>query len=65
LQCCGCEGRRHDHGGRGAAIHETKTLLGTPIEPERETVLTAIPVEKTETVLAAIVQSADHEVPGA
>jgi len=51
--------------GRGAGIHETKTLLGIPIEPEKEIVLTAIPEEKTEKVLAAIVQSAGLEVPGA
>ncbi len=51
--------------GRGAGIHETKTLLGIPIEPEKEIVLTAIPQEKTEKVLSAIVESAGLNKPGA
>ncbi len=51
--------------GRGAGIHETKTLLGIPIEPEKEIVLTAIPQEKTEKVLSAILESAGLNKPGA
>jgi nitrogen regulatory protein P-II 1 len=51
--------------GRGAGIHETKTLLGIPIEPEKEIVLTAIPQERTDHVLNAIVQSAGLNKPGA
>jgi nitrogen regulatory protein P-II 1 len=50
--------------GRGAGIHETKTLLGIPIEPEKEIVLTAIPQEQTDQVLNAIIQSAGLDKPG-
>ncbi len=51
--------------GRGAGIHETKTILGIPIEPEKEIVLTAIPQERTERVLDAIIQSVGLDKPGA
>ncbi len=51
--------------GRGAGIHETKTLLGIPIEPEKEIILTAIPEEKTEEVLAAIVEAGGLNQAGA
>jgi len=50
--------------GRGAGIHETKTILGIPIEPEKEIVLTAIPQERTDHVLNTIVQSAGLNKPG-
>lgn len=50
--------------GRGTGIHETRKLLGIPIEPEKEIVLTAIPREKTEQVLAAIIEAGELDRPG-
>jgi nitrogen regulatory protein P-II 1 len=50
--------------GRGTGIHETKTLLGIPIEPEKEIVLTAIPEANTDRVLAAIVEAGELNRPG-
>ncbi len=50
--------------GRGTGIHETKTLFGIPIEPEKEIVLTVIPEEKTEEVLSAIVEAGRLNQPG-
>ena len=50
--------------GRGTGIHETKTLLGIPIEPEKEIILTAIPRGRTEAVLAAIIEAGDLNKPG-
>ncbi|MEM5788882.1 MAG: P-II family nitrogen regulator [Syntrophobacteraceae bacterium] len=50
--------------GRGAGIHETKRLLGIPIEPEKEIVLTAVPEEITEKVLAAIIDAVNLNRPG-
>jgi len=51
--------------GRGTGIHERKTLLGIPIEPEKEIVLTAVPRSRTERVLAAIVKGGELDKPGA
>lgn len=50
--------------GRGTGIHETRKLLGIPIEPEKEIVLTAIPREKTERVLSAIIEAGELNRPG-
>jgi len=51
--------------GRGAAgIHEQKKLLGIPIEPEKEIVLTLIQQEKVEEVLAAITEAGQLNKPG-
>jgi len=50
--------------GRGSGIHETKTMLGIPIEPEKEIVLTAVPRSLTDKVLEAIVEGADLDQPG-
>ncbi len=50
---------------RGTGIRETKTLLGIPIEPEKEIILTIVPQDKTETVLSAIVQAGKLDQPGA
>lgn len=54
-------------GGRGSGIHETAKVFGIPIEPEKDIVLTLIPTEKTEQVLAAIskevgLQEAGHGI---
>lgn len=50
--------------GRGTGIHENKKLLGIPIEPEKEIVLTAVPKEMTEKVLSTIVEAAKLDQPG-
>jgi nitrogen regulatory protein P-II 1 len=50
--------------GRGVGIHETKTMLGIPIEPEKEIVLTAVPREMTDKVLGSIVRGAELDKPG-
>ena len=42
---------------RGTGIHEQKKLLGIPIEPEKDIVLTIIKAEKTESVLNAIIKA--------
>lgn len=34
--------------GRGVGVHETKKLLGIPIEPEKEIILTLIHKEKNK-----------------
>ncbi|MGB7294300.1 MAG: P-II family nitrogen regulator [Candidatus Aminicenantales bacterium] len=51
--------------GRGTGIHERKSLLGIPIEPEKEIVLTAVPRSKTQKVLGAIIQAGELDKPGA
>jgi len=50
--------------GRGVGIHESKKLLGIPIEPEKEILLTLIQKEKTEEVLSAIVEAGKLNQPG-
>ncbi len=50
--------------GRGTGIHETKKLLGIPIQPEKEIVLTAVPREITDKVLAAIIEGGKLNQPG-
>lgn len=49
---------------RGTGIHEQKKLLGIPIEPEKEIILTVVPEEKTEEVLEAIIKAGKLENPG-
>ena len=48
----------------GTGIHERQMLLGIPIEPEKELVLTVIPRNLTEKVLAAIIEAGDLNKPG-
>lgn len=50
--------------GRGIGVHEQKKLLGIPIEPEKEIILTLITCERTEDVLARIIEEADLDKPG-
>jgi nitrogen regulatory protein P-II 1 len=50
--------------GRGTGIHEQKKLLGIPIEPEKEIILTIITVDKTEQVMEAIIKAGKLESPG-
>jgi nitrogen regulatory protein PII len=49
--------------GRGTGIHEQRMLLGIPIEPEKELVLTIIQRHKTEQVLEAIIKAGELEKP--
>jgi len=50
--------------GRGTGIHETQSLMGIPIEPEKEIVLTVVDPDLTRTVLEAICMGVDLETPG-
>lgn len=49
---------------RGAGIREQKTILGIPIEPEKEVVLTLLPEELTDAALEAITAATDLDKPG-
>jgi nitrogen regulatory protein PII len=52
--------------GRGVGIHEKQqSILGIPIEPEKEIVLSMTYPDKTEQILKEIVKSCDLEDPGA
>ncbi len=48
---------------RGTGIHEQKSILGIPIEPEKEMILTLVPVEKTDDIMAAIIEAGELEKP--
>jgi nitrogen regulatory protein P-II 1 len=50
---------------RGTGIHETKSLFGIPVEPEKEMILTIVSETITTQVLEAIVQAGDLRTPGA
>lgn len=50
--------------GRGTGIHEHRKILGIPIEPEKEIVITLIENEKTDAVLEAIVKAGKLNEPG-
>lgn len=50
--------------GRGVGVHEQKKLLGLPIEPEKEIILTLIHKDKTNEVLKAIVEAGQLQKPG-
>ena len=49
--------------GRGSGIHDTKTIFGIPIEPEKDIILTAVPREKTEVILEAIIKAGNLNEP--
>jgi nitrogen regulatory protein P-II 1 len=50
--------------GRGAGIHEQQSILGIPIEPEKEIVLTLTYADQSEAILREIVRAAELEKPG-
>ncbi len=50
--------------GRGAGIHEKSKLLGIPIEPEKEILLTLVNCEITKKVLNAIIEAGNLNWPG-
>ena len=50
--------------GRGVGIHEKQKIMGIPVEPEKEIVLSLTHSDKAEAVLEAIVQAAELDKPG-
>jgi len=50
--------------GRGTGIHEKSTIIGIPIEPEKEIILTVIPKSKTKEILKAIIDAGNLNKPG-
>ena len=50
--------------GRGSGIHERQKLLGIPIEPEKEVVLTVAYSDKNEQILNEIVRATGLGKPG-
>jgi nitrogen regulatory protein PII len=46
-------------GGRGAGINEKEKIFGMSIEPEKEIVLTLVPLQRADGILEAIVSAAD------
>lgn len=51
--------------GRGVGVHEKQKILGIPIEPEKDIVLSVTYPDRNEAILQAIVQACDLEKPGA
>ncbi len=51
-------------GARGTGIHETAKLLGVPIEPEKDIILTLVPRCDTDKVLDAILEDGEMNKPG-
>lgn len=50
--------------GRGIGIHEKSTLMGIPIEPEKEIVFTIILKSQTKKVVEAIIKEGNLNEPG-
>ncbi|MGO4889216.1 P-II family nitrogen regulator [Anaerobacillus sp. MEB173] len=50
--------------GKGTGIHEKKTFLGITIEPEKELILTLVPVEKIDSILTAVNKAGKLDKPG-
>ncbi len=51
--------------GRGTGVHEQQKILGIPIEPEKEIVLSVVYPDKSEAILQEIIQACELEKPGA
>lgn len=51
--------------GRGTGIHERQKIMGIPIEPEKEIILTVAFTHQTEDILHAITRAAELNKPGA
>lgn len=51
--------------GRGTGVREKGSILGIPIEPEKEIIFTIISQDKTKEVLEAIIDSVNLNQPGA
>lgn len=50
--------------GRGVGIHEHQKILGISIEPEKEIVLSVVPGDKGDAILAEIIKAAELNKPG-
>lgn len=50
--------------GRGTGIHEKKKILGIPIEPEKEVILTVVSKIQTDDILKAIRKAGELDKPG-
>jgi len=50
--------------GRGAGIHEKQKILGIPVEPEKEIILSVTAADRTDEVLNEIVKTAELDKPG-
>lgn len=50
--------------GRGVGVHEQEKIFGMSIEPEKEILLTLVPTEEVDAILAEIVRAADLDAPG-
>jgi nitrogen regulatory protein PII len=50
--------------GRGVGVHEKQKILGIPIEPEKDIVLSVTYPDKSEAILQEIVRACDLEKPG-
>jgi nitrogen regulatory protein P-II 1 len=50
--------------GRGAGIREQEKILGIPMEPEKEIVLTVVYSDQVEAILREIVRAAELNEPG-
>ncbi len=50
--------------GRGIGVHEKSTILGIPVEPEKEIIFIIVDRGKTEKVIDSIKNSADLNQPG-
>jgi len=51
--------------GRGAGVPEQQKILGIPIEPEKEIVLSVVYPDKSEEILQEIIQCCELDKPGA
>ena len=51
--------------GRGVGVHERQKIMGIPIEPEKEILLSVTDSDKSEAILWHIAQTCDLEKPGA
>ncbi|MBM3706903.1 MAG: P-II family nitrogen regulator [Actinobacteria bacterium] len=50
--------------GRGMGIHEKGSIMGIPIEPEKEIIFTIISKDKTREILSAITAAGNLDEPG-
>lgn len=50
--------------GRGVGVNETGSILGIPIEPEKEIVLTLVQRNRIDVILQEIIRAAELEEPG-
>jgi nitrogen regulatory protein PII len=50
--------------GRGVGVHEHETIFGMSIEPEKEILLTLVPTEQVDGILAEIVRAAELDAAG-